>query len=83
MARFQKQNVNIYIFLVKIKVCLIFIGIFNFLWGRLELTHALFNSCVPFLEFFDQTMNFYKSLWATLVDIYFKPLQKNSYAIIY
>jgi hypothetical protein len=67
----------------KIKVYLFFIGIFNFLGRRLELTHALFHSCLPFPEIFDQTKHFYKSLWATLVDTYLRPLRTFSYAIIY
>jgi len=41
---------------------LVFIKIFSFLGGRLELTHVFSHSCPPFLDFFGQVMHFYKSL---------------------
>ncbi len=67
----------------KIKVYLVFIGIFNFLGGKLKLTHALFHSCLPFLDFLGQIVHLYKYLWLTLVYTYFKPLQTFSFVVTY
>jgi len=37
----------------------------------------------PFLIFFGQVMHFHKSPWATLIETYCKPLQKNSSVVAY
>jgi hypothetical protein len=66
-----------------IKIYLVFIGVFNFLWGILELTHAFSHYSLPFLDFFGQVMHFYKSLWAILIDTYCKSLQMFSFVVVY
>jgi hypothetical protein len=47
--------------IVKINRYIFLIRVFNFLKGRLELTHAFSHSYLSFLDFFDQVMHFCKS----------------------
>jgi len=57
------------------KNCLVFIGVFNFLLGGHESTHAFSHSCLPLPNFFGQVMHFCKSPWLVLIETYCKYLQ--------
>jgi hypothetical protein len=66
-----------------LKIYLVFIRIFNFQMGSIEFTHAFSHSCLPFPKKFGQVMNFYKSLYANLIDTYCKFLQTFSSIVTY
>jgi hypothetical protein len=53
---------------------LVFIGVFNFLGRMLVLTKALFHSYFPFLNFLNQMIHFYRSIWVNLTKTCFRSL---------
>jgi hypothetical protein len=55
------------------KICyLILTGLFNFVKQILALIYILSHSCLPFLDFLGQVMNFYKYTCVNLIYTYFK-----------
>jgi len=62
---------------------LVFIGVFNFLGGTFEITHAFSNSCLPFLDFFGHIIHFCKSPCAILIGTYCNFSQTFSSIIVY
>ncbi len=61
----------------------VFNGMFNFLRGKPEITHAFSHSYLPFPYFFGHVMHFCKYPWATLIDTYHKFLQTFSSVVAY
>ncbi len=67
----------------KLKICLIFIKVFNFWGGKPKFTHVFSHFCLPFPYFFGQVMHFCKFRWIDLIHTYHKSLPKNSSIVAY
>jgi hypothetical protein len=61
----------------------VFIGVFNFLVGRLEFEQALFHSCLAFPKTLGQIIHFYKSNYVDLIKTSLKSLQTISSMVAY
>ncbi len=63
---------------IKFLTITLFLTRMFFLKRIFKFAQALFHSCLPFPNFFDQIMHLYMSDWVVLTNTYFKPLQKIS-----
>jgi hypothetical protein len=68
---------------MSLKNYLVLIGMFNFLGRILVSKQALFHSYLPFIDFLSQMMQFYKFVWANLIETYFRLLQTFSSTLPY
>jgi len=65
------------------QINLVFIGVFTFLDVKPTSMQILFHSWQLLPNFFGQVMHFCKSIWANLIDTYFKFLQTLSLVVAY